>query len=113
MGDRVIVTIKNSGVCLYGHWCGYGAPDIIRGAIERGTLRKGDESYAMARLIGAFHEETGTDSSTGIGVWPCVKGQEMEIETHGDAGVIVIDGDTFEMACYGGYLNSDGSRDTD
>lgn len=74
MGDRATISIiqhrpdsdEHSPV-LYLHWNGSYALDLIREAAP--GMRKGDVSYAFARLVGHAHTVTSPGSALGMGVW--------------------------------------------
>lgn len=85
MGDRSTIQIikgDDFSPILYTHWWGDSTLDVILEAAP--NMRKGDVSYAFARLVGAFHIATGADSVLGLGVF-----NATEIQTEdevGDAG---------------------------
>lgn len=106
MGDRALVTTKDSGVVIYLHWNGTEAIDWIREAFEKGILRHDDEQYCAGRLTGYFHEQIPGDCS--LGLFPLSAEEKKDpstIEGHGDAGVIVLDCDTWEITCHDGYAS--------
>jgi hypothetical protein len=107
MGDRVIVQVgtkDNFGPVLYGHWCGHDMPLIVRKWAARMASRKGDVSYLSARLL---QDMIGKDQDqTGFGILNAIAIQEAG-DSHGDAGVIVVDPQTFYCTCSGGYLVTD------
>ncbi len=115
MGDRVLFQViqsrrNTSGPALFGpvvycHWSGSAAPRIARALADRMASRPGDLEYATARLV---QECIATDpeGSTGFGVWNA-ESVLTEGDTHGDAGVVLIDcGDGFKCTCLGGYLRT-------
>lgn len=103
MGDRVTVQLvdnnENFSPILYGHWCGNRADDIIKKAAP--IMRKGDISYAFARLVGVFHNETGPDQGLSLGVFNASEIQEED--TQGDNGHFKVNINTGEVVHYGGY----------
>ncbi len=115
MGDRVlfqVVTGKDVGPVVYGHWSGGEAPDIVRRLADRMATRPGDVDYATARLVQEVLA-TAPDTPLGVGVWnaPTLGGGQSERltegDTHGDAGVVLIDcADGFRCECMGGYLRT-------
>ena len=50
MGDRGQILIKDSGVYLYTHWCGYELQGVLKTALERGEERWDDPEY-LTRII--------------------------------------------------------------
>lgn len=71
MGNRATVEVKDAdgysaGCYMYIHWLG--DPETVT-SIVRNTahnMRKVNASYAMARLIGAYHEEIDGGLSLGV-----------------------------------------------
>jgi hypothetical protein len=107
MGDRVLFQVINSktnefGPVVYCHWSGSDAHDIVRNLAARMVGRGGDIDYATARLV---QECIGDDGGNlGFGVWN-TDAQLTEGDSHGDAGVVLIDcADGFKCQCMGGYL---------
>lgn len=74
MGNRAVITASKSlteGVGIYLHWNGgiESVQAFLDVAKERGFRDpSGDESYAMARLVGLIHEFFGTHTSTSVGI---------------------------------------------
>ena len=110
MGDRVIYVVKDDDyptgiVSVYSHWGGQGALDTLERAAP--FMRKGDVSYATARLCQAVCDAAGV-STTGAGLIEAPKAHDFANffaeYSHGDAGVIVIDLDQRIYTCYAGYL---------
>lgn len=106
MGDRVLMQCRKGdefGPVLYCHWAGDQAPEIVRRLAKRMADRRGDIQYCSARLV---QEAIGDDSSAlSFGIWNADKMLTAE-DSHGDAGVILIDTDTFRCECLGGYLET-------
>ena len=107
MGDRVLFQVIDSvnnkvGPIVYCHWSGYRAPEIVRNLAVRMVGCGGDLDYATARLV---QECIGDDDGNlGFGVWNETK-QLTEEDSHGDAGVVLIDcANGFKCQCIGGYL---------
>jgi len=115
MGDRAIIVVKSDdqiGCCgVYLHWCGCEALTMLSEAIPR--MRKGDQDYSIARLIGEFHNKL--DGNTGLGVWPAPTKEDFEngfkAYTEWDAGVIVYDCSTGKVTCHAGYLTEKHEED--
>jgi hypothetical protein len=69
------------------------------------TARRDDVEYVAARLV---QECTALDPDgfLGFGIWNASK-RLTEADSHGDAGVVLIDcGDGFKCECLGGYLRT-------
>jgi hypothetical protein len=109
MGDRVLFQVKGSdgefSPVAYGHWCGERAPLIVAKLRERMKDRAGDVPYTFARLI----QEMCGDSKDGLsfGAWNADKLLTKD-DSHGDAGVVLIDVTKNPMTCecVGGYLKT-------
>ena len=112
MGDRVLFQVvrgassaqANIGPVVYCHWSGERAPQIVRALAKRMVDRPGDVEYATARLV---QECTGANAgATGFGVWSATS-RLTEEDSHGDAGVVLIDcANGFRCECLGGYLRT-------
>lgn len=109
MGDRVLFQVVRgtaaAGPVVYCHWAGYRAPEIVRKLAARMATRPGDVDYATARLV---QECTAgdTDGALSFGVMNA-RGRLTENDSHGDAGVVLIDCDKgFRCECLGGYLRT-------
>lgn len=106
MGDRVLFQVvrgdKGFSPVVYCHWSGNRAPEIVRKLAERMDSRRGDIDYVTARLV---QECTAADpdGALGFGVFNHPARLTAE-DSNGDAGVVLIDSDTFECECLGGYL---------
>lgn len=108
MGDRVLFQVINKkdpaafGPVVYCHWAGSDAGRIVRALAERMADRPGDVGYASARLVQEC--TAGDDGALGFGVWNASTRLTAE-DSHGDAGVILIDcADGFRCECVGGYM---------
>ena len=111
MGDRVLFQVVNgavnAGPVVYCHWAGYRAPEIVRKLAARMSARPGDMDYATARLVQECTAED-PDGALGFGVFNA-KGRLTEKDSHGDAGIVLIDcSNGFRCECLGGYLTVDG-----
>ena len=108
MGDRVLIQCFSSktgevGPVIYGHWSGYDSADAVRRLAERMKPRQGDVAYSSARMV---QELIGADDKEchGFGIWNEDKKLTKE-DSHGDAGIILIDVDNeHRCECLGGYL---------
>lgn len=113
MGDRVLLQVvkKTPGEktefspVVYCHWLGGGAVDAVKRLAKRMDDRRGDVEYIAARLL---QEVIGDDDHyLGFGLMNTRKVLTAK-DSHGDAGVILVDADTFEMTFLGGYLTHGG-----
>lgn len=103
MGDRVIFQVRCKGEvspAIYCHWAGSNAPAIVRRLAKRMDDRRGDVSYAAARLVQECTNDD--DGALSFGIW----NEHGRPASQGDAGVVLIDADTFRCECYGGYLKT-------
>lgn len=74
MGNRAVITASNdrkNGIGIYLHW--NGGLESVQAFLDVAKARgfrdpTGDESYAMARLVGLIHEFFGTNESTSLGI---------------------------------------------
>lgn len=111
MGDRVLLQVVKNGPdpefspVIYCHWLGGDAVEAVKRVAKRMMDRRGDVSYIAARLVQDVIN--GDEGNTGFGLMLANKPLTAE-DSHGDAGVILVDADTFEMTFLGGYL-PDGS----
>lgn len=113
MDDRVLLqVIKRDGIpeyspTIYCHWLGGQAVEAVKRLAVRMADRRGDVSYIAARLLQELVNNDNGD--TGFGLMLADKPLTAE-DSHGDAGVILVDANTFEMTFLGGYLpHGDGS----
>lgn len=120
MGDRVIMQIVQRnrltgdtfGPMVYGHWAGHSTPKIVEALAAKMQDRLGDVAYQSARLVQMILDDGGSlmqRDNCGIGIYNA-DAVATEDDSHGDAGVVLIDADTFKCECLGGYLraNDDG-----
>ena len=106
MGNRVVMQCVdasgNFGPVVYGHWSGEDTPEIIRRFTRRMQGRDNDIEYATARLVQEMCN--GADGNTGFGCWNADHILN-EADSHGDAGVVLIDvSNGFSPTYFGGYL---------
>lgn len=121
MGDRVIMQIVQRnrltgdtfGPMVYGHWAGHSTPDIVEALATKMQDRLGDVAYQSARLVQMILDNGGSSiqrNNCGIGLYNSTAVATVD-DSHGDAGVVLIDADTFKCECFGGYLRvSDDGR---
>jgi len=125
MGDRALVIFHDDTTVspvIYLHWSGSEVPQLAAAHEKLMADRKGDVQYAAARFVGLAHEQISGNLS--LGIWnadadlqaavlqitadPTSKAAASVLasESHGDAGVCVIDCRDFTWKAFGGYLNS-------
>lgn len=108
MGERILYQVVDRkkaefGPVVYSHWGGEEAPTVTRALSNRMQDRIGDVSYASARLVQeAIGNSTG---STEFGIWNA-DGILQENDSHGDGGIVLIDANTFQCECFGGYYKT-------
>ena len=104
MGDSVLFQVvlgsKVSPV-VYCHWSGWRAPGIVRALKARMAERTSDVDYVAARLVQECIQAA--EGNTGFGIWNA-EHRLTEEDSHGDAGVVLIDCDSWRCECLGGYL---------
>lgn len=107
MGDRVLIQCHNSktgdfGPVVYGHNSGGDAMAAVARLRARMESRPGDLEYSSARLV---QELIGRDTSNlSFGLWNAGALLTAE-DSHGDAGVILLDvANGLSAECLGGYL---------
>ena len=111
MGDRVLIQVvsgKEFSPVAYGHWSGSETPAILARLKARMAKRPDDVSYTFARLLQEM--TNGDDDALSFVAWNADKVLTAE-DSHGDAGVVLVDvGNDFHCTCLGGYLKvgSDG-----
>lgn len=112
MGDRVLfqvvhytATKPEFSPAIYCHWSGSQASTIVARLVARMlSTRPGDVSYWAARLA---QECTNNDpGALSFGLWNVDHILTAE-DSHGDAGVVIIDAATGRTTCLGGYWRTD------
>ena len=104
MGDRVLFQVvqgSDFSPVVYCHWAGWRAPGIVRALSWRMAHRTGDLNYTAARLVQECIQAA--EGNTGFGIWNA-EHRLTEEDSHGDAGVVLIDCDSWQCECLGGYL---------
>jgi len=108
MGDRATVQlVDNRGEyspILYAHWAGDRVPDILKTAAP--LMRAGDISYAFARMVGVFHNETDPKQGLSLGVYEASGVQGCDDQ--GDNGHFEVNVDTGNVKRFGGYTGDMG-----
>lgn len=101
MGDRALIVFKEAGAetspSVYLHWSGHDVGELLTGAAQ--NMRAGDAGYACARFVGHCHEQIPGGMSLGLFNAP----EDGRPDSHGDAGVFIVDVTTGEVETYGGY----------
>ncbi len=107
MGDRVLMQCYSSetnefGPVVYCHWTGHDAKEVVQLLRKRMQSRQKDLAYSSARL--AQIAMAGDDGNLSYGIWNADH-KLTAADSHGDAGVVLIDVDNDHKATYlGGYL---------
>lgn len=105
MGDRAIVVFRDGddfSPCVYLHWNGMEVPKWLENAVPR--MRNGEVGYSAARFCGVCHEKI--DGNCALGILPPPKDMQEATSddfSHGDAGVFIVDVNTWEVRNYNGY----------
>jgi hypothetical protein len=112
MGNRACVVFHDAeGVSptVYLHWHGDFVPAWLERLKHRMTGRLGDAEYAAARFVGICHQHI--EGNLSLGVWSNTLTHadlhdeaRMKDESHGDAGIVVVNTSDFTWKAYGGYL---------
>lgn len=101
MGDRALVVFTEGegrhGPSVYLHWSGNDVGELLTRAAP--NMRAGDAGYACARFVGHCHEQIPGGLSLGLFNTP----EDGRPDSHGDAGVFIVDVNTGEVVTYGGY----------
>jgi hypothetical protein len=112
MGNRALVIFHDRdrvSPTVYLHWHGGDVPEWLD---ELKLLMQGrfnDAEYAAARFIGICHAKIDGHLSLGVfsnafNLLDVRRKATLEAESHGDAGVVVVDTSDFSWKAYGGYL---------
>ena len=117
MGDRALIIVTDGAdvsPVIYLHWHGSAVPEILARLKDRMTSRGPDVNYAAARLIQEATE--GDDGNLSFGVWNAAPAiikavidkdhKTLAVESHGDAGLIVLDVNDYTWQAFGGYLET-------
>ena len=112
MGDRVLYQVhapaQNAfGPVVYAHWGGNDAPAVVRRLAARMATRRGDVDYCTARLVQFVIEAADPDSNVGVGVWNTDHLLTAD-DSHGDAGVVLINAHDGTAQYIGGYYADTG-----
>jgi len=110
MGDRVVLQCYDGdevGPAVYGHWSGVDALDAVERLRQRMATRGGDLNYWSARLVQELIN--GDKGNLGFGVWNADK-RLTKADSHGDAGVILIDVRDGSIKIIDSYLKEEKPR---
>lgn len=115
MGDRVLMQCHVGGTdhvgpVVYGHWLGSEVPKIVSALQARMAARGNDVDYASARLVQEAIAAQSHDC-LGVGIWNTTR-LLTEDDSHGDAGVVLIDVRDWTVQYFGGYYRADGTFKT-
>jgi hypothetical protein len=127
MGDRALIIFtdgKSYSPTVYLHWNGTEVPAWLEEHKQFMAARGGDVEYATARFIGLAH--TKINGNLSLGVWntdekrgdaavavSTAEADSTEFKdassvlaehSHGDAGVVVVNVNSFTWKAFGGYL---------
>ena len=94
MGNRALLQVIKGdefSPIIYLHWAGGESRDIIEKAAP--LMRKGDVSYAFARLAGVCHLETNPEQQLSFGIFNADHILTDE-DSHGDRGCFIVDCET-------------------
>lgn len=118
MGDRALVQFHRPGAeagdpdgygpVVYLHWSGSRVPALLAEWREVMKTRMADITYGTARFIGVCHERIAPPLS--LGVWSADHLLTKD-DSHGDAGVFLVDCRTGLAEQLGGYYQPDGLRE--
>jgi hypothetical protein len=112
MGDRALIIFCDSdrvSPCVYLHWDGSNVPVWLEELKRLMQGRFGDAEYAAARFIGICHAKIDGNLSLGVisnrfTLAEMHDQAKLEEQSHGDAGVVVVNTADFTWKAYGGYL---------
>jgi hypothetical protein len=113
MGDRALVVFHNGeegknlelSPVAYLHWSGSDMGSLLGELRERMRGRDKDVGYTFSRFLGIAHGRL--DGNLSLGAWngPRSMGEALRIESHGDAGMFLVDlsGPDWCVLTWGGY----------
>jgi hypothetical protein len=120
MGNRACVIFfdhNRVSPTVYLHWHGDAVPRWLDQLKATMHGRFSDAAYAAARFVGICHAHI--EGNLSLGIWSNAlsladlrRTDEMEAESPGNAGIVVVDTSDFSWRAYGGYLaGSQGSHE--
>lgn len=110
MGNRAVIILTDSrgdhSPAIYVHWTGSMVPQFLAKWWPIMADRRDDLHYGAARLIGVLHNEIGGNLS--LGCWnlrdipkaPAMLPKFYTAQSHGDAGVFVVNCKTGDVQRY-------------
>jgi hypothetical protein len=112
MGNRACIVFFDCtrvSPTVYVHWHGDAIQTWLTQLKDRMDGRFSDASYAAARFVGICHASIDGNLSLGIRsndffLANVLDPQQMEAESPGNAGIVVVDTRDFSWRAYGGYL---------
>lgn len=122
MGDRALIIFTDGtevSPTVYLHWSGSSVPKLLEVCHSRMMGRLGDVEYGVARFIGICHEHVdgnlslgcwNTDEAIAVAARKAISGPEAEHiktlaeQSHGDAGLVVVNVKDYSWKAFGGYL---------
>ena len=112
MGNRACIVFfdrNRVSPTVYLHWHGDAVPGWLGQLKELMSGRFRDASYAAARFVGICHANIDGNLSLGISsndfsLADVLNKDRMEVESPGNAGIVVVDTSDFTWKAYGGYL---------
>jgi len=119
MGDRALIIFKQGNKIaetsyspvVYLHWGGSDVPELLRKTRTLMESRGPDLDYTAARFVGICNESMKGNLSLGLWSLPVGFGswskKKKEDYSHGDAGIVVVDVDTWKFKQFGAYYKLD------
>ena len=112
MGNRACIIFFDRtcvSPTVYLHWHGDAVPTWLGQLKDHMTGRFGDASYAAARFVGICHAHIEGNLSLGISsndlsLSDTRNENQLEHESPGNAGLVVVDTNDFSWKAFGGYL---------
>ena len=106
MGDRALIVFHDDdgevSPTVYLHWNGEDVQNMLEAALPR--MRKGDVSYSCARFIGECHARLNGNTSLGVfNTTVPLEGCKQSDFSPGDAGVFLVDVNTWRVEAFNGY----------
>lgn len=107
MGDRVLIQCVSDktgeiGPVCYDHWLGRESPKIVFDAVT--FLLNAPYTCSVPVATSAIIAEMAKSRKHNVECWSEEKRLTKE-DTHGDAGVIILNVDNLTCQCFGGYLD--------
>ena len=119
MGDRALLIFTDGeevSPVIYLHWAGSRVPDLLHQHQDLMASRGADVQYAAARFVGIVHA-TMPEQNLSLGIWNADRSMRKAVlaadadklaeMSHGDAGLVVVNVQTYAWKAWGGYLSAD------